>query len=127
MHPSRSGEETLDESGALAVTESAELPSSLLQCSSSSSSSSRAVEETVLLRRALDKSLKPLGVYLTRETPRHGDVPNDLASFLAEVMLLLLLLLLLVLLLLLLLLLIMVSLSYGCLRCECSRGLGFRV
>lgn len=74
---------------ALSVTESAELPPSLLQRDSESSGSSAMIEEAVLLRQALDRTLLPLGLYLAQNACTQEQLSPELTSLLTQVPLML--------------------------------------
>ncbi|CDJ60587.1 hypothetical protein, conserved [Eimeria maxima] len=79
---------------AISVTECAELPLSLLQQETSSSSprcsctcciSGRSVvQDSVLLRQALDKALVPLGIYFFTKSPVQQELPHAVTSLLTQ-------------------------------------------
>ncbi|CDJ42708.1 hypothetical protein ETH_00032140 [Eimeria tenella] len=69
---------------ALSVTESAELPPSLLQRDSKSSGSIAMIGEAVLLRQALDKTLLPLGLYMAQNACAQEQLSPELMSLLTQ-------------------------------------------
>ncbi|OEH73636.1 hypothetical protein cyc_01451 [Cyclospora cayetanensis] len=72
--------------GAVTVTDAAELPSCLLHdvCNNGKGNSTQLIEETALLRQALDKALQPLGIYWARDFFAQKELPHALAFLITE-------------------------------------------